>query len=161
MSDAEAEPRRRAYVESIIIMSVVRVVAPFVLTFGLFIMFHGADTPGGGFQGGAVVGSVILMLAFAFGADPVRRWLDVRVIVALMAGGIATFVAVGLGTMMLDGNFLQYGLYDDLLGAHVRKYGIELVELGIGAIVAGVITGLFFLIDAGTGLIHADEEGES
>jgi len=159
MSDDEG--RRRAYVESTIIMTVVRVVSPFVLTFGLFIMFHGADTPGGGFQGGAVVGSVILMLAFAFGADPVRRWLDVRVIVALLAGGLTTFVAVGLGTMALGGNFLQYGLYDPLFGAKVRKYGIELVELGIGATVAGVITGLFFLIDAGMGLLHADEEGES
>ena len=40
------------YTESTVIMTTVRLVAPFVFTYGLFIMFHGADTAGGGFQGG-------------------------------------------------------------------------------------------------------------
>jgi multicomponent Na+:H+ antiporter subunit B len=46
----------------------------------------------------------------------------------------------------LGGNFLEYGVipaYD------ASKYSIELIELGIGAIVAGVIAGLFFTIAAG------------
>ena len=63
----------RPYVESPIIMATVRVVAPFVFTFGLFIMFHGADSSGGGFQGGVIVGTVILMLGIAFGIEPTRE----------------------------------------------------------------------------------------
>ena len=77
MSDAE----RGTYTESEVIMSTVRVVTPFVLTFGLFVTFHGADSPGGGFQGGALVGTVALMLAFAFGIDATRRWLDRKSVV--------------------------------------------------------------------------------
>ncbi|MBX0321551.1 Na(+)/H(+) antiporter subunit B [Halomicroarcula sp. F13] len=147
------------YVESTIIMTTVRVVAPFVLTFALFIMFHGADSPGGGFQGGVIAGSVVLMLAFAYGIESTRQWLDVRVVVALAAGGVLTFASIGLGTIVLGGQFLQYTEYEVFL-SHASKYGIELVELGIGAIVASVAIGLFFLLAAGFGHV-VDEEGEA
>lgn len=136
------------YVESAIIMTTVRVVAPFILTFALFIMFHGADSPGGGFQGGVIAGSVVMMLAFAYGIDSTRQWLDVRIVSALASGGVFAFVGIGLGAMALGGQFLQYSEFEALFG-HAIKYAIELVELGIGAIVAAVAIGLFFLLAAG------------
>ncbi|KTG10492.1 cation:proton antiporter [Haloprofundus marisrubri] len=127
-------------------MTTVRVVTPFILTLGLFVMFHGASSAGGGFQGGAIAGTVVLLLAFAFGIGPVRDWLNPAVILGLIAVGVGTFVAVALGSLVLGGEFLQYTAYPV---PHASKYGIELVELGIGAVVAGIITGLFFLIAAG------------
>jgi multicomponent Na+:H+ antiporter subunit B len=156
------EPRGGAvsesvYVESSIIMTTVRVVAPFVLTFGLFVMLHGADTPGGGFQGGVVVGAVVMMLAFAFGVDATRAWADRRIVTALASGGVLTFVLVGLGSMALGGTFLEYHAYDV---HHASKYGIELVELGIRAIVAGVVTALFFQLSAGFEPGSESGEGE-
>ncbi|MDS0258305.1 Na(+)/H(+) antiporter subunit B [Haloarcula sp. S1CR25-12] len=146
------------YVESTIIMTTVRVVAPFVLTFALFIMFHGADTPGGGFQGGVIAGSVVMMLAFAFGIDSTRQWVDVRVVAALASGGVLLFAAIGLGAMALGGQFLQYNAYMPYY-SKASKYGIELVELGIGGIVASVAIGLFFLLAAGFGHV-TDAEGD-
>jgi multicomponent Na+:H+ antiporter subunit B len=145
------------YVESTIIMTTVRVVSPFVLTFALFIMFHGADSPGGGFQGGVIAGSVVMMLAFAYGIESTRQWVDVRIVAALASGGVLLFAAIGLGTIALGGQFLEYGRYDPFL-THASKYAIELVELGIGGIVAGVAIGLFFLLAAGFG--HVTEETE-
>ncbi|MFW6017836.1 MAG: Na(+)/H(+) antiporter subunit B [Halapricum sp.] len=151
-----AEETPGLYVESTIIMTTVRIVAPFVLTFGLFIMFHGADSPGGGFQGGVVAGAVVMMLAFAYGIDTTREWMDTRVVVMLGSLGVLTFAAVGLGTIALGGGFLEYPLYPI---AKASKYGMELVELGIGAIVASIVIGLFFLLAAGFG--HAVDGGEN
>ncbi|WP_096591727.1 MnhB domain-containing protein [Halorubrum ezzemoulense] len=154
MSTGDADPAAGddegpgLYVESTIIMTTVRLVAPFILTFALFIMFHGADSPGGGFQGGVIAGSVVVMLAFAYGIDSTRQWLDVRVVSALASGGVFAFVGIGLGAMALGGQFLQYAEFEALFG-HAIKYAIELVELGIGAIVAAVAIGLFFLLAAG------------
>lgn len=142
--DTRGEPQ--SYVESPIIMATVRVVAPFVFTFGLFIMFHGADSSGGGFQGGVVVATVMLMLGIAFGIDPLREWVGESVLVGILAVGVAAFLAIGVGTVALGGAFLDYSA----LGIHhASKYGIEAVELFIGVIVASTITGLFFAIDAG------------
>lgn len=151
------------YVESIVIMTTVRVVVPFVLTYGLFVTLHGADTPGGGFQGGAIIGVTILMIAFAFGIEPTRAWLRNPVIVSLIGGGVIVFIGVGLITMALGGAFLEYRLFADVLGIPGgTKWGMEAIEvLGIAAIVSGVVIGLFFATAAGFHRPHPhDEEGE-
>ncbi|WP_135302527.1 Na(+)/H(+) antiporter subunit B [Haloarcula amylovorans] len=155
-----ADEQPGLYVESTIIMTTVRVVAPFVLTFALFIMFHGADTPGGGFQGGVIAGSVVMMIAFAYGIESTRQWVDARVLAALAAGGVLTFAAIGLGALALGGQFLQYDEYH-FLYKYATKYGIELVELGIGGIVASVAIGLFFLLAAGFAQANADQSEET
>ena len=85
------EPRSR-YVESPLIMTTVRVITPFVFTFGLFVMFHGADSSGGGFQGGVIVGTVVLMLGIAFGIETTREWVGPRAPVVLI--GVAALVLV-------------------------------------------------------------------
>lgn len=139
-------------------MTTVRIVAPFVFTLGLFVMFHGAGSPGGGFQGGAIVSAMVLMLAIAFGIGPTREWLDATVLKGSIAAGVLVFAAIGLGSLALGASFLEYSAYAPYV-PHASKYGIELVELGIGAIVAGVLTGLFFAIAAGFGLDSEDSEG--
>jgi len=136
------------YVESTIIMTTVRVVVPFVFTFGLFVMFHGAESAGGGFQGGVLVAAAVLLLAFAFGIEPSREWLEGALTRSTIAAGGATFVLVGLGALFYeDGAFLDYAAYG--FGAKGVKYGIELVELAIGAIVSGVLVGLFYSLAVG------------
>ncbi len=149
--DTEAPTDRGGpYVGSPIIMATVRVVMPFVFTFGLFVMFHGADSSGGGFQGGVIVGTVVLMLGIAFGIDATREWIGDRVPIALVGVGMLAFLFTGFGSVLLGGDFLEYELYYQLGVPHAIKYGIEFVELGIGVIVAGIVTGLFFAIAAGT-----------
>lgn len=137
---------RGPYTESPIIMATVRVVSPFVFTFGLFVMFHGADSSGGGFQGGVIVGTVVLMLGIAFGIEPTRDWMGPVLPVALVGLGVALFVGIGLGSVLAGGAFLEYRAYDV---PHASKYGIELVELAIGLIVSAIVAGLLFTIAAG------------
>ncbi len=149
MSEADEDeeaPTPGPYVESTIIMTTTRIIAPFVFTFGLFIMFHGADSSGGGFQGGVIVGTVVLMLGIAFGIEVTREWLGPRLPVAVIAIGVFAFLSVGIGSTVVGGAFLEYHAYGI---AHSSKYGIELVELAIGFIVAGVVVGLLFGLASG------------
>jgi multicomponent Na+:H+ antiporter subunit B len=150
MSGTDADPgepgSRAPYVESPIIMTTVRVIIPFVFTFGLFVMFHGADSSGGGFQGGVIVGTVVLMLGIAFGIETTRDWVGPALPVGLVGLGVLAFLSVGLGSVALGGAFLDYGAYPV---PKSFKYGIEFVELAIGLIVAGIVTGLFFVVAAG------------
>ncbi len=153
MSDTTkaAGERPSPYVGSPIIMATVRVVMPFVFTFGLFVMFHGADSSGGGFQGGVIVGTVVLMLGIAFGIGTTRDWIGPRLPVALVGIGVLAFLFTGFGSVLLGAGFLEYSVYADLGIPHAVKYGIEFIELAIGVIVAGIVTGLFFTIHAGVG----------
>lgn len=145
MSDADGD----TYVESQIIMTTVQAVTPFALTYGLFMTFHGADTPGGSFQGGAIIGATIIMVAFAFGIEPTRDWFDNSIVVALASGGVIIFTLVGLIPIALGDRFLGYDVYEQTFGINI-KWGLEAIEIGgVALIVAGVIVGLFFVIAGG------------
>ena len=156
--DTDGVARQRpVYTESQVIMTTVKAVIPFVMTYGLFITFHGADTPGGGFQGGAIIASVVLMIAFAFGIESTREWLANSTVVGLGTAGVFLFGAIGFGPILLGENFLEYTAYypvfGDLLGLkeyEFVKYGMEAVEIiGIAFIVSGILMGLFFALAAG------------
>lgn len=129
----------RPYRESPVVTKTVRLLAPFVFTFGVFTMFHGTKSVGGGFQGGVVVASVVVAIAFAFGVDQTWRALDARLLVGAAAVGILAFGAVALAGLLAGGAFLDV----TILGVS-PQYPVELVELGIGAAVAGVVSVLFF-----------------
>ena len=149
--------QRPVYTESQVIMTTVKAVIPFVMTYGLYITFHGADTPGGGFQGGAIIASVFLMIAFAFGIESTRAWLSNTVVVGLGSAGVLVFAAIGFGPVLLGENFLEYTAYYPVFGSVLGlkeyefvKYGMEAVEiLGIAFIVSGILMGLFFALAAG------------
>jgi multicomponent Na+:H+ antiporter subunit B len=142
-SGSAADEPRAPYVESPIIMTTVRVITPFVFTFGLFVMFHGADSAGGGFQGGVIVGTVVLMLGIAFGIETTRNWIGPQLPIGVISLGFLAFLLTGFGSVLLGGAFLEYTAYDV---PDASKYGIELVEVGIGLVVSGVVTGLFFVL---------------
>jgi len=139
------------YVESQVIMSAVRVITPFAFTYGLFLTFHGGGSPGGGFQGGAIVGTTVLMIAFAFGIEPTRDWLANSVVVALASGGIVAYALIGFVPMLTGASFLEHGVFSSEFDLyHGKKYALEAVEiLGVMPIVAAVVVGLFFAIATG------------
>jgi multicomponent Na+:H+ antiporter subunit B len=145
-TDTPETESRSPYVESPIIMTTVRIITPFVFTFGLFVMFHGADSSGGGFQGGVIVGTVVFMLAVAFGIDSTRVWVGSKLLIGLISLGVLAFLLIGLGSVVLGGGFLEYDVYGI---KDASKYGIEAVELAIGLVVSGTVTGLFFIIASG------------
>ncbi len=62
----------------------------------------------------------------------------------LIAGGVLLYGSVGLVSMVLGANFLDYDplAYDPVHGQH---YGILLVELGVGITVTAVMVALYFL----------------
>jgi len=146
--------RRTPYSESPVITTTVRVVSPFVLTYGVFVTLHGAESPGGGFQGGVIAASVFVMIAFAFGIEPTSDWIDERAVLGLVAVGVLGFAAVPTATVLLGGNALELSLLPWAI-----KWSIEGVEAAIGAIVTGVVAGLFFTLSKGS--LRSEEEGQS
>ena len=51
-----------------IIKTISSITFPFITIYGLYIIAHGHLTPGGGFQGGAVVASGCAMILVAYGS---------------------------------------------------------------------------------------------
>jgi multicomponent Na+:H+ antiporter subunit B len=73
----------------------------FIFIFGLYIIAHGHLTPGGGFQGGAVIVSGMVMLLVAFNHQEVKKVLRERVLSIMESTGALIFIGLafaGIGT---------------------------------------------------------------
>lgn len=80
----------------------------FILIFGLYVIAHGHLTPGGGFQGGAVVVSGVVMLLVAFSSQDLKKSVRERVLSIMESTGALIFAILGfagLGTVFFY-NFL-------------------------------------------------------
>jgi len=75
---------------------------PIIIIFGLYIIAHGHLTPGGGFQGGAVVVSGVVMLLVAFNSQELKKSLRERVLSIMESSGALIFIGLafaGIGTV--------------------------------------------------------------
>jgi len=86
---------------------------PIIVIFGLYIIAHGHLTPGGGFQGGAVVVSGVVMLLVAFNSQELKKSLRERVLSIMESSGALIFIGLafaGIGTVFF---------YNLLLGSSI------------------------------------------
>ncbi|MDH4067914.1 MAG: sodium:proton antiporter [Dehalococcoidia bacterium] len=91
-----------------IVRTVANQLVLFILIFGLYVIAHGHLTPGGGFQGGAVVVSGVVMLLVAFSSQDLKKSVRERVLSIMESTGALIFAILGfagLGTVFFY-NFL-------------------------------------------------------
>lgn len=116
---------------------------PFILVFALYVQFHGDYGPGGGFQAGVIFAAGFILYGLVFGLGNVLRVLPPSVVYLCSALGVVLFAGVGVVTLFLGGEFLDYGVlaHDPEHGQH---YGILLVEMGVLITVFGVMVSIFY-----------------
>ena len=90
-----------------------RKLIPYVLLFGFYLVTYGHLSPGGGFQGGVVLSTGLVMLALSRGVAGARRLFPARTLNAVETGAFLTFLLAGTigiitGPAFL-GNFLPIG----------------------------------------------------
>jgi multicomponent Na+:H+ antiporter subunit B len=119
-----------------------RLLVPFILLFGLYVQFHGDYGPGGGFQAGALVAAAFILYALVEGEDRTLQALPFNALLALMVSGALLYGLVGVASIFLGGNFLDYSVLseDPVAGQHL---GILLIEAGVGLTVTGVLLSIF------------------
>ena len=120
-----------------------KLLIPYILVFALYVQFHGDFGPGGGFQAGVIFGAAIILFAIIFGLKEANRVVPPRIAEIGTALGVLLYAGVGVASMLLGGQFLDYSVlaHDPVHGQHL---GILLVELGVGITVTCVMITIFF-----------------
>lgn len=115
-----------------------KIAIPFILLFALYVQFHGEYSPGGGFQAGALLAAAIILFGLLEGQEAAAQIIPGGVLRAMAAGGALLFGGVGVVTLLLGGNFLEYDvLRSDPVKA--QQFGILVIEAGVGITVSGVL----------------------
>ncbi|KJS03981.1 MAG: monovalent cation/H+ antiporter subunit B [Gammaproteobacteria bacterium BRH_c0] len=117
---------------------------PLIMLFALYVQFHGEYSPGGGFQAGVIFASAIILYGLVFGVEAASAVLPMSFLIRQAAAGVLLYGGVGVVSMLLGGQFLNYNLLaaDPVSGQHL---GIILVELGVGLTVTAVMVIIFFV----------------
>jgi len=126
--------------ESTIIETISRGLIPFIQMFGLYVIMHGHSSPGGGFQGGVILGASFILLAVASGIDDMKRRFSVRALTILTSVGVMTYAGIGLLCLLLGANFLDYSILPVPLP---RSMGMLGIEIGVGITVMAVMVSIF------------------
>ncbi|VAW85366.1 Na(+) H(+) antiporter subunit B [hydrothermal vent metagenome] len=134
---------------NLILRIVSKLLIPLIILFALYVQFHGDFGPGGGFQAGVIFSTALILYALVFGLDAAEKIIPRPLLHQLAALGLVLYAGVGVVTMMLGGNYLEYGVLGStqVSGQHL---GILLIELGVGITVAAVML-IFFFSFAGRG----------
>lgn len=119
-----------------------RMLIPFILLFALYVQFHGEYSPGGGFQAGAIFAAAIILYALLEGEERALRALPRSLLMWLISGGALLYGGVGVVTMLLGGNFLDYSVLAENPAAG-QQLGLLLIEAGVGITVTGVLLSIF------------------
>jgi multicomponent Na+:H+ antiporter subunit B len=83
-----------------------RKLAPFMLLFGLYLLSYGHMSPGGGFQGGVVIASGVMLLFVAQGVGPTASLFPFRSLSLVEAGAFLLLLAAGLAGLAAGAGFL-------------------------------------------------------
>ncbi len=115
------------------------------MLFGMYVVFHGHYSPGGGFQGGAMMAASILLIRIAANDTIHQLQFKKSLGIPLASVGVLIYFVIGLVPLFLGGNFLDYG-YLPLPGmdaANIRAMGILGIEIGVGIAVMAVLVSIY------------------
>lgn len=127
----------------LVLRVVSRYLIPLIMLFALYVQFHGDYGPGGGFQAGVIFAVGFILYGLIYGVDKLREVIHPSLVRTLAALGVLLYAGVGIATMLMGAEFLNYSqLADDpVTGQHI---GILLIEFGVGLTVASTMTILFY-----------------
>ncbi len=125
---------------SLVLNTGCRFLFPLILFFGAYIFIHGHLTPGGGFQGGAIIASAFLLIYLGCRG---RRISEQRNKSTESLSGLV-FVVVGLTGLAVGGhyflnNFLPKGILLSLLSAGIIPIIYIAIGFKVGSELAGII----------------------
>lgn len=63
-----------------IVCTIVKILIPIIFVFGVYILFNGHLSPGGGFSGGAILGAGTILFAMAFGEEQAAKVFTTKII---------------------------------------------------------------------------------
>lgn len=119
------------------------ILVPFVLIFGLYVVWHGEAGPGGGFQGGVIIATGFILHGLIFGMPSLRRVLSRRLTLILTSLGVLLYAGVGVACIAAGGRFLEYSALNPAHPSSGQVVGITLVEFGVGLAVFSVMLTIF------------------
>jgi multisubunit Na+/H+ antiporter MnhB subunit len=142
----------RALEKSTVLTTTVTGITPIVLAFSIFLTLRGHNAPGGGFSGGLVMSSAVILRYLAAGPAGIRS-LRVDPVV-LMGAGLLLAMVTGLTSLVVDDAFLESAIWksDVALIGEIKIVSSSVFDIGVHVLVVGVVMAVL------VAFVEADDE---
>jgi monovalent cation:proton antiporter len=127
-------------INDVILQTVTKAVVFIILTFSIFILLAGHHNPGGGFIGGLMTASGIILIALAFDIKVMNQVIPID-FKKVAATGLLIAVLTGMGSFYYGEPFLTqtYGYFDlPILGKDTELATALIFDIGVYLAVVGV-----------------------
>ena len=129
--------------DSIILRTPTRALAPLMLIFSVFLLVRGHNEPGGGFVGGLVAATAFALVLASDGLAKARSLLRLEPL-SFVAVGLGVAVSSGVTPLFEDGAFLT-GLWLKTRIPVIGKLGTPFVfDVGVYLVVLGITLTIIF-----------------
>jgi multicomponent Na+:H+ antiporter subunit B len=136
----QKKPGRKS---SLILYTGCRFIFPMILLFGAYIFIHGHLTPGGGFQGGAIIASGFLLTMLGCWK---QRGININALKTTESIAGLVFVVIGLLGLLYSGyflaNYLPKGVPNELFSAGIIPVIYIAIGFKVGSELVGVLDNL-------------------
>jgi multicomponent Na+:H+ antiporter subunit B len=133
-----------------IIRFITRQLVPFIQLFALYVVAHGHHSPGGGFQGGVILGASFILIAISYDFKFLMGIMSERWNVLLGNIGVLIYAGIGFLCLLLGANFLDYSMLSKVLPATdkvmARSHGMLGIEIGVAIAVMAIVISIYLNI---------------
>ncbi len=146
--------------DNVIIQTISRLLIPPIQLFALYVIAHGHYSPGGGFQGGCILGASFILMVIAYDIKEAKRMMSEKVNTIFSSLGVIIYSGIGVVCLILSANYLDYGILNKIMPvtiAEARALGIFGVEVGVGITVMAVMVSIFLNLASGGEHEEAEE----
>lgn len=120
-----------------------RLPVPFIILFAVYVVVHGHDSPGGGFQGGAILAATIILIR-AVRSDATSWCIHRTGALKLACSGLLLYTSIGLLSLPFAGQYLDYSAIPlPMEEVKIRFIGSFGIEIGVAMGVTGVLVLIF------------------
>jgi multicomponent Na+:H+ antiporter subunit B len=134
-------------INDVILKSVVKLVIFVIFTLGIYLFFAGHNAPGGGFIGGLVLASAIVLMYLTYDIETVKRSIPVNF---KYVAGIGVLLATGSATaaILFDQPFLKQadGYFTLPILGEMHLTTVTIFEAGVAMTVIGVVVTIILSI---------------
>lgn len=145
-------PRPQRAGADIILQTASRLLVSPMQLFALYVVAHGHHSPGGGFQGGVILGASMILLALSYDLETALKHFKEKAVLRFSAIGVLIYAGIGLGCLYLGRNFLAYGAWAKSLGMTelaAHSHGMLGVEIGVAITVLCIMFSLYIDLASG------------
>lgn len=132
-----------------IMQEVTRILFPAVALFGIYVIFNGHLSPGGGFSGGTVFGAGLILHSIAFGDGETRRFFSERIFLIVKVSTLLVYSVVMFAFFVTGANGLPWSFPLGTVGNIFSSGHILLINVAVGFEVACTMYGMYSMFERG------------